>query len=51
MQHVLIIHEVETYPDDARRFFQSHELEGIKQKAGAKPPDFIYLSEIERGVL
>lgn len=93
MQHVLIIHEVESYPawkaifdqaaelrknageisyqllrydndanqivhfsvwsslDNARRFFESAELVEIRKKAGVKAPDFIYLEEIERGVL
>ncbi|MGV8935465.1 MAG: antibiotic biosynthesis monooxygenase [Gallionellaceae bacterium] len=93
MQHVLIIHEVESYPawklvfdqateirkhageisyqllrfdndannivhlskwsslDKARRFFESAELVEIRKKAGVKAPDFIYLQEIERGVL
>jgi quinol monooxygenase YgiN len=93
MQHVLIIHEVESYPawkavfdqaadlrkqagemsyqllrydndantivhfsewaslDKARRFFESPDLTEIRRKAGAKAPDFMYLQEIERGVL
>ena len=93
MQHVLIIHEVESYPawktvfdqaagirksageisyqllrydkdannivhfsewsslENARRFFESPELVEIRQKAGVKAPDFIYLQELERGVL
>ena len=37
--------------DKARRFFESPELEEIRRKAGVKAPDFIYLHEIERGVL
>lgn len=93
MQHVLIIHEVESYPvwkaifdqaaeirknageisyrllrydDDAnaivhfsewsslanaRRFFESPELVEIRKNAGVKAPDFIYLQEIENGIL
>ena len=93
MPHVLIIHEVESYPagkvvfdqaadirkrsgeinyqllrydndannivhfskwsslDNARRFFESPELVKIRKKAGVKSPDFIYLQEIEHGVL
>ena len=93
MQHVLIIHEVESYPawklvfdqaadirkrageisyhllrydndannivhfsewsslDNARRFFESPELVEIRKKAGVKAPNFIYLQEIEHGVL
>lgn len=37
--------------DDARRFFESPELVEIRRKAGVKAPSFIYLQEIERGVL
>jgi quinol monooxygenase YgiN len=93
MQHVLIIHEVESYSawktvfdqaagirkaagelsyqllsydgdannivhfsawsslDNARRFFESPELVEIRKQAGVKAPKFIYLNEIERGVL
>ena len=93
MPHVLIIHEVASYPawktvfdqavdirkrageisyqllrhddnanhivhfsewsslDNARRFFESAELVEIRKQAGVKAPDFIYLREIERGVL
>lgn len=35
----------------ARRFFESPELVDIREKAGVKTPEFIYLQEIERGVL
>ena len=93
MRHVLIIHEVKSYPawkiifdeaadirkaageisyqllrfdtdanhivhfsewsslENARRFFESPELVEIRKKAGVKAPDFIYLQEIERGIL
>lgn len=93
MQHVLIIHEVESYPawkhifdqaagirksageisyqllrydddantvvhfsqwsslDNARRFFESPELVEIRKTAGVKAPEFIYLQELEHGVL
>ena len=93
MQHVLIIHEVNTYPawkvifdkaadirkkageisyqllrydtdantivhfsewsslENARRFFESPELVVIRKRAGVKAPEFIYLKELERGVL
>lgn len=37
--------------DNARRFFESDELVDIRKKAGVKAPEFIYLQEIERGVL
>jgi quinol monooxygenase YgiN len=36
---------------NARRFFQSPELVTIRQQAGVKSPDFIYLNELETGVL
>lgn len=36
---------------NARRFFQSPELEQIRQQAGVKSPNFIYLNELETGVL
>jgi quinol monooxygenase YgiN len=36
---------------NARQFFQSPELEKIRQQAGVKSPDFIYLNELETGVL
>jgi len=37
--------------DKARRFFESAELVEIRRKAGVKAPDFMYLQEIECGVL
>jgi quinol monooxygenase YgiN len=37
--------------DNARRFFESPELVEIRRQAGVKAPEFIYLHEIERGVL
>lgn len=37
--------------DEAQRFFESLELVAIRKKAGVKAPEFIYLQEIERGVL
>jgi quinol monooxygenase YgiN len=37
--------------DNAHRFFESPELAEIRRTAGVNPPDFIYLQEIERGVL
>lgn len=37
--------------DNARRFFESEALVEIRKQAGVKAPDFIYLQEIERGVL
>ena len=37
--------------DNARRFFESLEVVEIRKKAGVKAPEFIYLHEIERGVL
>ena len=37
--------------ENARRFFESPELAAIRKQAGVKAPDFIYLEEIERGIL
>lgn len=37
--------------DEARRFFESPELVEIRRKAGVKTPDFLYLHEIEQGIL
>ena len=37
--------------DDAMRFFQSPELESIRHKAGVKAPRFIYLHQLESGIL
>lgn len=36
---------------NAKRFFQSPELEKIRQEAGVKSPEFIYLNQLESGVL
>lgn len=37
--------------DSARCFFESPALVEIRRKAGVKSPEFIYLQEIECGVL
>ena len=37
--------------ENARRFFESPELVEIRKQAGVKAPEFIYLKELERGVL
>jgi quinol monooxygenase YgiN len=37
--------------DHARRFFESPELVEIRKNAGVKAPEFLYLQEIEQGVL
>ncbi len=36
---------------DAKRFFESPELVKIRAEAGVKAPDFIYLDELESGIL
>ena len=36
---------------NAMQFFQSAELEKIRQQAGVKSPDFLYLNELETGAL
>ncbi len=37
--------------ENARTFFESPELVKIRKKAGVKAPEFIYLEEIENGIL
>jgi heme-degrading monooxygenase HmoA len=37
--------------DNARHFFESSELVEIRKKAGVLSPEFIYLEEIEKGLL
>ena len=37
--------------ENARRFFESAEVAEIRRKAGVKAPRFVYLRELERGVL
>jgi quinol monooxygenase YgiN len=37
--------------NNARQFFESDELIEIRKKAGVKAPNFIYLNDIEQGVL
>lgn len=37
--------------ENARRFFESPALVEIRKRAGVQAPEFIYLEEIERGVL
>ena len=37
--------------DDARRFFESPKLVRIREEAGVKSPDFIYLEQLEAGTL
>lgn len=37
--------------DAARAFFESEKLIEIRKQAGVKAPEFIYLDELENGVL
>jgi len=37
--------------DAARRFFESPEVVEIRRKAGVKAPEFLYLQQLEQGVL
>jgi quinol monooxygenase YgiN len=47
-----IVHfSVWTSLDDARRFFESPELVRIRAEAGVKAPEFIYLEQLEAGIL
>jgi quinol monooxygenase YgiN len=36
---------------DAKAFFESSKLEEIRRQAGVKSPEFIYLEQLEEGVL
>jgi heme-degrading monooxygenase HmoA len=36
---------------EAQRFFESAELVAIRRRAGVKAPEFIYLTELDRGTL
>lgn len=47
-----IVHfSVWTSHEDAKRFFESAKLVKIRKDAGVKAPDFIYLEELESGIL
>jgi quinol monooxygenase YgiN len=47
-----IVHfSIWTSHDDARRFFESPRLVEIRKQAGVRAPEFIYLNELEAGVL
>ena len=47
-----IVHfSVWTSTADARAFFESPRLIQIREEAGVKAPDFIYLEELETGTL
>lgn len=47
-----IVHfSVWTSIDDAKRFFESPRLIKIRAEAGVKAPEFIYLEQLEQGVL
>lgn len=37
--------------DDARQFFESPELIQIRLEAGVKSPEFIYLNQLQSGIL
>jgi quinol monooxygenase YgiN len=37
--------------DDAKQFFESPQLVKIRAEAGVKSPNFIYLEQLESGVL
>jgi len=47
-----IVHFSEwTSIDDAKRFFESPQLIKIRAQAGVKSPNFIYLEQLEAGIL
>ncbi len=37
--------------EDARAFLESPELEAMREKAGVPRPEFIYLQQLEDGIL
>ncbi len=49
--HAVVHFSEWTSLDHARRFFESPELVAIRKTAGVKAPTFLYLHELERGVL
>ncbi|MGV3607985.1 MAG: antibiotic biosynthesis monooxygenase [Planctomycetaceae bacterium] len=50
--HNKIVHfSAWTSIEDAKRFFESPRLVKIRQEAGVKSPDFIYLDQLEAGTL
>ena len=40
-----------TSTDDAKRFFESPKLVRIRTEAGVKSPEFVYLDQLQSGVL
>lgn len=47
-----IVHfSIWTSLQDAKRFFESPKLVQIRREAGVKSPEFIYLNELESGIL
>jgi len=50
MEYVLIIHELEDYPA-WKKVFESPGLVNIRKQAGVKAPEFVYLEQLEKGVL
>jgi quinol monooxygenase YgiN len=47
-----IVHFSEwTSLQDAKAFFESSQLVEIREKAGVKSPEFIYLEQLESGIL
>jgi quinol monooxygenase YgiN len=47
-----VVHfSVWTSINDAKRFFESPKLVRIREEAGVKSPDFIYLEQLEAGTL
>jgi len=49
--HMIVHFSAWSSHDDAMRFFHSPELEKIRHKAGVKAPNFIYLHQLESGIL
>lgn len=49
--HKIVHFSVWNSLDNARQFFESPKLVQIRIEAGVKSPNFIYLEEIEKGML
>lgn len=49
--HRIVHFSAWTSINDAKQFFESPKLAEIRTEAGVKSPDFIYLEEIESGLL
>jgi quinol monooxygenase YgiN len=49
--HKIVHFSAWTSIDAAKQFFESPQLVKIRKEAGVKSPDFIYLDQLESGIL